>query len=381
MSLANEAIHPAKGDADPEPAPSSQTVPGKGDAGAYARHGAALLQSQDLAGAEQAFRKAVELDPKTQDFRRRLAGVMNRRGSRTKAIELLRPLFEDGTAEAGTCVQLSQMLAKSDDLDGAERAIRRAIEQRPDAIRFRLELVNVMHKSGRVDEAVAMLHELAATTSDPEGLFRIGHILGSRYSDRLGSEPIIRRAIELDPKPDYRIVLADLLVRWNRLFEALLVLWELKAEGFQHTDMSELWAKTVARLGGAELGEEKLQRELQSNPDDPVLRGALAEMVLAQGRLDGAIRILLSRGEDGANDFRIAAMLGRLQAMRGKAVDAGQGSHHASDNGSSAPEGSKPFALPTQPDPVAPIGKFRRILRGFSTHLTGIVRKRPLVPR
>jgi tetratricopeptide (TPR) repeat protein len=315
LSLENEPVDAPTEAIDPKLAALRQGTVNRGDAPSYGRYGQALLRSTDLAGAEQAFRKAAELDPKSWTIRLNLASVLNRRGSRTEAIELLRMPFEDGSADAGTCAQLAILFRQLGDLDGAERAIRRAIECRPEQSRYRLDLVNVLHWRGKKDEAMSMLRELATNIADAEGLCRTGRMLGM-YGDRAASEAMIRRAIALDPKPPYRLVLAESLFRWQRLREALPWLWELKAEEFAHEDIGEMWEKSIARLGGLESVELSVQRELRSNPDDASLRGLLAELLKEQGRVHGAIAVLSARGKEGLEDSRIRATLQRLQAMR-----------------------------------------------------------------
>ena len=299
---------------------------GGADAGSYGLLGQILADAKDLPGAEEAFRKAVELNPKALAFRKSLAGVLNRRGMSEQAADLLRPAVEDGSADPGTCILLGHSLARFGDLAGAEQAIRRAIELNPSECKLRVELAGMLHRQGRLDEALAILHELAAaSTTDADSLHQVARMLSLRFGDRAYGELLARKAVELDPsEPEFRFTLADLLIRRKEQLEALTIAWELRAEGIRYGKAFELWERAISKIGGLFTADQKLQRALQSNPADSTLHGTLAEVLHEQGRSDDAITVLLSHIEDGTEDARIFATLGRVRAARGNAEGAAQ---------------------------------------------------------
>jgi Flp pilus assembly protein TadD len=172
---------------------------GRADAQTCSQLGHLLAQSGDLAGAEAAFRKAVELQPHWQELRSVLAEVLNWQGRRAEALMLLGQLVTEGTTDPHTYARLGHMLAQLGDLRSSEMAFRKALGLAPSNQNFASLLAEVLNRQGRREEALVLLLRLVSEgTTDPHTYSRLGHVL-AQSGDLGGAEQAFRKAVELAP--------------------------------------------------------------------------------------------------------------------------------------------------------------------------------------
>ena len=92
------------------------------DAPLYARLGKLLIRADDLAGAEAALRRAVELEAAPTDTWHDLANVLNARGRRAQAITILQRLVAAGRHDERLNANLGEKLRQQGDRDGTTDA-------------------------------------------------------------------------------------------------------------------------------------------------------------------------------------------------------------------------------------------------------------------
>lgn len=205
---------------------------GSTDPHIHARFGNMLIRSNDLPGAEQALRKAAELDPSFPGVRRTFADVVNRMGRRQEALAIFRQLVGEGTADPHVHARLGQMLAQSGDFTGAEQAFRKAVDLQPSVPGFQAMLANVLQRQRQHKQVPEIGGPPAADAStDPQVHLRLGHAL-VESGDLPGAEQAFRRAVAMDPgTPSFRSMLAEVLNRQGKNEEAFPMLRQLAAEG------------------------------------------------------------------------------------------------------------------------------------------------------
>lgn len=274
-----------------------------------------FAHSGDLAGAERAFRKAIELDPSESGFRNDLAGILNSRGCRDEAIAIVAKLVEDGSTDRHVHARMGYLLAQSGDLTGAERAYRRAIRLHQNLPGFRSELAVVLNHQGRREEAIAILTELIAEGSiDPHVHARLGQLL-AHSDDLIGAEQALRKAIALEPSVSgFRNDLAGVLLRQGRQEEALAMVRKLVAEGIADQHAHARLGHLLAQFGDLAGAEQAFRNALELYPNLPGFHRELANVLNRQGRREEAIAILSEFIAQGSTDPHSHALLGHLLA-------------------------------------------------------------------
>lgn len=287
---------------------------GAADAVSYARLGQMLLHSGDAAGAEQAFREALQAsDSAAPQFRRMLADALYLQGKQAEALDTLRRLAADGSADPQTYMRLGQMLLQSRDLEGAEATLRKAAELDPVAPRIRAMLADVLCARGEREEAVRMLRQLASEGAADGRTHALLAQLLLQARDLDGAEQAYRKAAELDPaSAALRSALAEVLVRQGKQDEALVLLRQLVAEGATDTRIHSRVGQLLLRLGDPDGAERAFRRAIALNPNDLQLHSALMALLIGQNRRDDAIAALGEMVAHGAAAPQAHGLLGRI---------------------------------------------------------------------
>ena len=138
-------------------------------------------------------------------------------------------------------LDLGRARERSGDTEGAERALRRALDLAPNYARVQWALGNALLRQGRVDEAFAEIQK--AVAGDPESFANPAAVAAWQFFDR--DIDTIRRfgggSIQFDA------ALAALLVREKRLDDAL-ELWKQLPPDQRRTSLRETGAALVAAL-------------------------------------------------------------------------------------------------------------------------------------
>jgi predicted O-linked N-acetylglucosamine transferase (SPINDLY family) len=112
--------------------------------------GNARRLQDDLAGAEAAYRQAVQILPGYRDARYNLALVLLQRLSFCEAEQWVRPLVEENPADAEAWTVLGGALHAQSRIDEALAAFQRSVELKPDPLRHSKWLV-ALHYSPTID--------------------------------------------------------------------------------------------------------------------------------------------------------------------------------------------------------------------------------------
>ncbi len=261
--------------------------------------GQMLASIHDIADAETAYRKAFDLDPSAPGYRNNLVSVLSQRGMYTEALALVRAAIAADGGDANTYSLLGKVLNQARELDGAETAIRKAMELEPGVLKFRIDLLQFLNEHRRPDEARKIVYELAGLSgADFDTYHRIGRLLLFQYEDLPEAEIVLRKAAELNRRdPNLRVTQAELLYKQKRFSQALAILSELRAEGANSERLDKLWDDAIAHGGGLPGVEEKLRKALAANPESSGLRSALAAILSEQGLDTDALAVL--GAEDG----------------------------------------------------------------------------------
>lgn len=136
-----------------------------GDAGAHmvALLGEAYAQTNDLARAEQAYRRATLLEPSEPAYRQRLARTLSDRGKSDEAIEQYRKLVEANPRDAESFLRLAQEYRKQGKLDEAEQNVVQARQLAPGSLEVIYNEALIYESQGRFDDAIRVLSGAASS--------------------------------------------------------------------------------------------------------------------------------------------------------------------------------------------------------------------------
>lgn len=124
--------------------------------------GAVEFQAGTLRLAENHFGKALQLQPELPAARRMLAEVHLRAGQPTKALLVLKPLLEQGKANAATLAAVAEAHLQNGDMALAEQFFGRASKSSPDDPKLKVALALTEVAKGNVDSGLIQLDSLAA---------------------------------------------------------------------------------------------------------------------------------------------------------------------------------------------------------------------------
>ena len=252
--------------------------------------GVALLEAGDLPGAREAFRKAVEQNPRSAANRVNLAFALQQTGAETDALPHLRQAVSLDAQSFDAQYMLGGALERVSDFQGAVEHLRFAIALQPDFEPARADLCRVLARSG--DTGAAREAIVAAIALDPGNAdfhLYLGNLCMTE-SDLAAALESYARALTL--RPDYPQAHANIglaLHAQARFDEA--------AESFERAlAIDPLSSETHAKLGLTRKAQRRfgdavasLRRALELQPENADTLNDIGTVLQEQGQLEQAI--------------------------------------------------------------------------------------------
>lgn len=150
------------------------------------------------AEAEQAFRKALDLDPNSEEAMTGLAMVYSSQGDNARAIEMLKQLA-DRSPNLRTLTTLADAYESLRDYAGAAEVLKRALVLDPSDLDMKQGLAQNLQMAGKLDEALQVYEELAKEDpKNPDPYFRMFQIY--RQKNELDkARQSLERAKQIEP--------------------------------------------------------------------------------------------------------------------------------------------------------------------------------------
>jgi putative PEP-CTERM system TPR-repeat lipoprotein len=236
------------------------------------------LHLGDTAGAAQAAQEATAALPQNPDLLERLALTQAVSGDKAQAAKTYTQLTALAPARAAGWLGLAQLRYADQDLAGAEREIRRALEAEPGSVAAQRLRIQLVARQGRTDEALALLRERQKKYPQ-EAYALIGEAdieAGRQHFDV--AIAALRKAVQLRDPGDAAQHLFSVLLAAKKRDEALA--------------FETQW--------------------LASHPQDAAFPAATADLMLVRGELDGALtryEALLKRSPDAVKVINNVAWL------------------------------------------------------------------------
>lgn len=131
--------------------------------------GDACVRLQEHARAESAFSRAVELDPREPEYRRKLAQALLAQGKADAALAQYQSLTELEPAEVQNFLRMAQIYRQLKKLDRAEESLLRAKQRAPGSLEVIYSEALLYEAQGRFDDAIRVLSDSVAAVKANAG--------------------------------------------------------------------------------------------------------------------------------------------------------------------------------------------------------------------
>jgi arylsulfatase A-like enzyme/Flp pilus assembly protein TadD len=272
-------------------------------------HGILARQDADANALIAEYRKALELEPGNVWARIRLANLLADEERYEEALVEYRGLIGASAMDARAFQNLGVALLLLDRVEEALELTEEAVEARPWDPDVHVLRGEALERANRPEEAKAAYDRaVELEPEDAENYWRRGAVL-QKVGKMAEAEKELRRAVEMDPELEpARLALARVLTTTGREGEALGLL--------------QLAGKT-----------------------SPGVKAGLAEVELASGKTEEALRLLEEAVAEEPDNTRVLALLGPLYAQEGKLDEARELLERAIGKGERSPEVRRNLAL------------------------------------
>jgi len=148
--------------------------------------GDAYVRTQEHAQAEASFGRAVELDPRVPEYRRKLAQALLAQGKTDAALSQYQSLTEIEPAEVQNYLRIAQIYRQLKKLDRAEESLLRAKQRSPGSLEVIYSEALLYEAQGRFDDAIRVLSDsVAAVKANSASLADSQRTLAALY-EQLG---------------------------------------------------------------------------------------------------------------------------------------------------------------------------------------------------
>ena len=208
---------PATAPATPDPpAPAPAPVVPNADATSYVAQSEALAGSGDLAGAIQALRQAVNIQPEDVSLRLKLAELYTRKGMPDEAASEMQRAVSLAPRDASSREALAKQLQAAGSVAEARKLYEDLLKENPQDTEVRLALGDLLWNSGKPDDAA--LEYAQASNEAPQAPApheRLARLYASRmqFQEALGQVSTIRDLKKLDDQTPVEIGLYKSLVQ------------------------------------------------------------------------------------------------------------------------------------------------------------------------
>jgi len=262
------------------------------NADAYALRGAVHIRRDNLDEARSAATTSLELDPKNVGAISVLVGVLKQEQKTDDAVAFLRKKVGDIPRDLSLRLLLIELHRLRGEMDQIESVYSEIFEIEPKNLSYRIDLARFLISSSRRQDAEKVLQDGIAVAADPQ---KARMTLLDFYANQLASddaERAIKAMIAETPEDtELQFGLVQMYLKHRHLDRAEAVLVELSE-------------KTA------------------SKPDAIRARSGLAQLRLAEGKVDSAWSLVRQILEEDPHNGRTLAMRAQLLLRDGKNADA-----------------------------------------------------------
>ena len=237
----------------------------------YARLGVERLQVGDIAGAEAAFRHALDLQPAYPDLHCLYASALEAKGDRVGLERELRIALEINPLYADAALRLGQLEYADGRHESAMALISKAVRAGKGVDVDAYRGFAAAHQAGTYDQASALLGALTLVTAAPavqQAQEAAAHVQAGRFEEATFA---FEAALALEPGyADVRCGYGQALLELDRLDDAVKQFEAALAINPKYADAYAFLGVGLRRLQRVEESKQAFRRALACNPDHPI---------------------------------------------------------------------------------------------------------------
>lgn len=186
----------------------------------YNNYGWILMQRGQLAQAMALFRRAAELAPQLEVPYQNMGRIYYMRGDKSAASEMFKKASEVSSKSTHARIMIGRILREEGKHGQAIDYFTEEVKAHPSSALLRSELALSYQSAGRADEAVAEFDRaIAAGPLEPSSYVHKAMIFLAR-GDLREAEPLLKRALDLDPTAEAYNTLGTVYARQGRMDQA-----------------------------------------------------------------------------------------------------------------------------------------------------------------
>ena len=162
------------------------------DFAAWFGYGMALLELQRSAEAETALQRAASLDPENPDVRAALAGLCEARNDFSGTAQHLEAALKQRPDWPDGLFSYAHALMRLHRFDDAATALVRLAALEPDGERAHRARLDVLHRGGRIAEALELFRTRRASAADP-GAYDSSELFSLNFIDGISPQELFER--------------------------------------------------------------------------------------------------------------------------------------------------------------------------------------------
>jgi tetratricopeptide (TPR) repeat protein len=237
----------------------------------------------DFREAQQAFERALTLDPANAMARHNLGYALEAQGAIEDAIAAYEAVMQSPQPLAQSAFNLGVLLARSGRDDEARQAFEQTLQRDPSLAKAWVNLGVLHARAGQLEAARQC------------------------YGQALAADPSCHSA---------RVKLANLLVRERRWEEALAAYAQVVEEGWNLAEVQYRRSLALAAQGDEDEAILTGERALEANPDHVLARVQLAVLYAQRERYAQATEMLQRAADVAPDDARVQYNLGNMHARQ-----------------------------------------------------------------
>jgi cellulose synthase operon protein C len=277
--------------------------------------GAAHIGLDDIDSAEQAFLRALEIDPTYHPAATNLAQLALRRGDPDAATARYRALLKNDPGNLPALMGLAQMALRDNDRAEAERYLTSAAEHNPDAVQPRLLKAQLAYAAGDRERARGHADEVLNLDSDNLlGLLMRARLeLDANDTQRAGTtlDRLQRRVGNLPTvQPDVLFRLAQMQLQLGRTDTARVNLNQVVSAQASHVDALTVLAQLEISDSNWTPARRLIEQVKAAAPDRPLHLVLEGDLHRTRGETERALEHYEQAAAEGSRDavFRLVAM-------------------------------------------------------------------------
>ncbi len=252
------------------------------------KQGAAAMRNGQPAAAEQAFRQAVQLEPRLPEAYTDLALVLGREGKLDEAVETLRRSLAIAPAQPAANLYLGVFLFQSNHISEARTALQQATEQASGNADAWMWLGTVDMATGHPELAVISFDKAATLSPDDLNLLE----LRGRAHNQVAHDSYARMA-RLDPNSWHvHRVQAQLYADEAKHTEAIAEYKAALQQQPENPDLYEALGDEYRASSQMENARTAYQKELQLAPSNPIALYNAGSVEVELGNGQAGVKLL-----------------------------------------------------------------------------------------